>query len=206
MLESIYIELLKQYNIDLDSISILWNELNEKYSDKKRHYHNLTHLSDLYAQLQIVKPKLDDWNVILFSLFYHDAIYNATKKDNEERSAALAEKRMKQIGVSNSNIEKCYAQILATKSHNVSGDLDTNYFTDADLSILGKDWQMYNAYCENIRKEYIIYPNFLYRRGRQKVVKHFLEMNRIFKTEEFFELYETKAKDNLNKELNLLQK
>ena len=98
--------------------------------------------------------------IILFTLFYHDIVYNSLKSNNEEKSAELAEKRMTQISVSNEIIECCKAQILATKSHVKSTDSDTNYFTDADLSVLGQTWETYSIYYKNVRKEYAIYPDW----------------------------------------------
>jgi len=81
---------------------------------------------------------------------------------------------------------------------------DTNYLLDADLSVLGKDFETYLKYTQNIRKEYSIYPDFLYKPGRKKVLKHFLELESIFKTEYFKEKYEARAKENIAKELQLL--
>jgi predicted metal-dependent HD superfamily phosphohydrolase len=140
----------------------------------------------------------------LFTLYYHDIIYNSLKSDNEEKSAELAEKRMKQIFVSNDTLELCKKQILATKSHIKSTDSDTNYFTDADLSILGQDWDAYSSYYKNVRKEYSIYPDFVYNPGRKKVLNHFLSMDRIFKTAFFYNRFEIQAKRNLQKEMELL--
>jgi len=111
---------------------------------------------------------------------------------------------MIKIGAKPDEISLCKEQIIATEKHNHSLDLDTNYFTDADLSILGRNYDQYNKYCQNIRNEYSIYPNFLYNRGRKKVIKHFLLMNRIFKTEEFYNKFEEQAKFNLNQELKML--
>ncbi len=155
-------------------------------------------------ELRNVEEKIDNWKVILFSLFYHDIIYKTTKKDNEEKSAILATKRMTQIGVNNRDIQLCYQQIIATKNHRENSDSDTNYFTDADLSILGQNSSVYNTYCQNIRKEYAIYPTFLYNKGRKKVINHFLSQASIYKTTHFFEKYETQAKSNLTLELKRL--
>ena len=55
-------------------------------------------------------------------------------------------------------------------------------------------------YFKNVRKEYIFYPNFVYKNGRKKVIQHFLAMNPIFKTEYFYDKYEFQAKENLLKE------
>lgn len=204
MLKETFIELLTNYTDNDRLTNELWSEIEKRYSDKKRYYHTLQHLENLLTQLTEIKDKIQDWDSILFTLYYHDIIYNATKSDNEEKSAELAEKRLKQISVSNDKIEFCKRQILATKSHLKSTDRDTNYFTDADLSILGQDWKTYSLYFKNVRKEYSIYPNLVYNPGRKKVLNHFLEMDRIFKTEFFHDKFETQAKINLTNELNSL--
>jgi predicted metal-dependent HD superfamily phosphohydrolase len=132
---------------------------------------------------------------------YHDAVYNPLKKDNEEKSAVFAEERMKFINVPSPVIERCKNHILVTKSHRESADPDTNIFTDADLSILGQDWETYLEYCRQVRKEYSIYPDMMYNPGRKKALEHFLQMERIFKTDAFFEKYEVKAKENIKREI-----
>jgi predicted metal-dependent HD superfamily phosphohydrolase len=100
---------------------------------------------------------------------------------------------------------RCSQLILATKDHAVSPDPDFIFFTDADLSILGKDNDVYTNYCQQIRKEYKYYPDIIYKPGRQKVLNHFLGMKHIYKTPYFQDLYEEKARKNLEKELTLLK-
>ncbi|MNL39457.1 hypothetical protein D3C87_1617380 [compost metagenome] len=112
---------------------------------------------------------------------------------------------MKQIGVSNHVIDLCRKQILATKSHLESTDSDTNYFTDADLSILGQAWEMYAMYSQNVRKEYAIYSNSIYRAGRLKVLNHFLSKHCIYKTSYFHQKFEQQAQDNLKNEVVQLE-
>jgi predicted metal-dependent HD superfamily phosphohydrolase len=70
-----------------------------------------------------------------------------------------------------------------------------------DLCILGADPIKYVDYCGRIRKEYNIIPDIIYKPGRAKVLKHFLEMERIFKTKHFFQLYEEQARLNIGAEL-----
>jgi predicted metal-dependent HD superfamily phosphohydrolase len=205
MLKESFIELTAKYTGNTALINKLWNEIAESYSDKNRHYHTLLHLDNLFKQLTEVRNEIKEWDTVLFTLYYHDIVYNSLKSDNEERSAKLAKKRMIQLSVPNEMIEKCKNQILATKSHLEHGDSDTNYFTDADLSVLGQDWDVYSTYFKNVRKEYSIYPDLIYNTGRKKVLKHFLAMPRIFKTDYFFNKFEQLAKLNLQKELELLQ-
>ncbi|HPN19695.1 MAG TPA: hypothetical protein PK546_09120 [Chitinophagales bacterium] len=203
-LKEIFSNLLINYTTNSSLINELWDEVEKNYSGKNRHYHTLQHLENLLITLTEVKSEIQNWESILFTLFYHDIIYTALKSDNEENSALLAEKRMQQLSVSNDIIERCKNQILATKSHSKSTDSDTNYFTDADLSVLGQPWEIYSLYYKNVRKEYAIYPDFIYNTGRKKVIQHFLSMNSIYKTDYFYNQFEKVAKENLMKELSYL--
>ncbi|MCU0469011.1 MAG: hypothetical protein MUF58_10435 [Arcicella sp.] len=203
MLKQTFIELLSRYTHDQDLITKFWTEIEQNYTQPKRYYHTLNHLEHLLQQLTEVKSLLKDWDVMLFSLYYHDVIYNALKSDNEQKSAELAEKRMNEIGVPPSMITDCKAQIMATKAHFWSENADTNFFTDADLSILGQSWEVYSQYFQHVRKEYSIYPDFMYNSGRKKVLKHFLAMEKIFKTAYFYDKFEQQARVNLEKELKL---
>jgi predicted metal-dependent HD superfamily phosphohydrolase len=128
-------------------------------------------------------------------------VYDTLKSNNEEKSANLAERRMEDLEVSEEIVARVVEMILATKTHVVSENQDINYFTDADLSILGKDWEVYNQYAKQVRNEYAIYPDLLYNPGRKKVLKHFLEMNQIYKTDYFTQKYEEQARLNLSREL-----
>jgi len=204
MLKNTFLNLLATYSNDNSLNILLWQEIEKNHSGKKRYYHTLKHLENLLFQLTPIKEKINHWGTILFTLFYHDVIYNSLKNNNEEKSAELAIERMEQLSVPKEIIENCYSQILATKSHKIAEDSDTNYFTDADLSILGQDWEVYAQYYKNVRKEYAIYPNLVYNSGRKKALQHFLAMKRIFKTEYFHQKFEETARKNIQREIELL--
>ena len=204
MLKNIFFELTKKYTGDLLLIQTRWTEIEKKYSDTKRHYHTLFHLENLISQLEEVKNQIVDWDIILFAVFYNDIIYKSTKTNNEEKSAELATKRLHEINFPQNKISGCAALILATKKHLQTGNSDTDLFTDADLSILGQSWDQYAVYCKQIRKEYSIYPDLIYKPGRKKVVNHFLRMDRIYKSDYFYKKFELQAKENLLRELESL--
>ena len=82
--------------------------------------------------------------------------------------------------------------------------LKGRYFTDADLAILGSDYDKYIHYVKSIRKEYKFYPDFVYNPGRKKVLEHFIQMTRIYKTDFFFSRYEEQARKNMNDEIRQL--
>lgn len=179
----------------------LWLEIEKKYSEKKRHYHNLVHLENMFAELDAVKDKISDFTDISFSVFYHDVIYEASSRSNEEESAGLAEKRLQKLNIGQDSVIRIFQQIIATKTHQRSDDEDTNYLLDADLSILGKETTVYFDYTKKIRKEYSIYPDIFYKPGRKKVLRHFLQLESIFKTDHFKARYEEQARENIRLEL-----
>ncbi len=202
MLKAVFSELVFKYSNTHKNK--LWQEIEEAYTDKKRYYHNLTHLANMYDELLLCQEKITDWDTILFALFYHDIIYKPIKNDNEEKSAELAVKRLTEIGFPKHRIELCYTHILATKSHIINTNTDTNLFTDADLSILGYPWSKYEAYRKAVRREYAYYPDLLYNPGRKKVLVHFLEMQYLYKTSFFKAKYEAAAHENIHREITML--
>jgi len=201
-LESRFLELIGHFTDDADYMADCWEEIRYQYSSPKRPYHNLAHLGTMISELEQVKERIGDWETILFSVFYHDVIYAATRKDNEQKSAVIMKERL--LKTRFEQTEVCFEQILATKQHLISKDSDTNYLLDADLVILGKSWEDYHQYTIDVRTEYKIYPDLLYRPGRIRVLKHFLGLPQIYKTEVFDKRYEAQAQENLSRELKAL--
>jgi len=187
--------------IDANRISDI---VHKAYSRPSRHYHTMAHLDNLHAQLLPVWNRLEDADAVVFAIAFHDLVYSNRVKNNERRSAERATELLGQAGIDPRTIQRCANHILATATHSLSDDPDTNFFTDADLSILGAAPQAYRRYAEQVRKEYGIYPDFLYIPGRRKVLAHFLTMPCIFKTEHFQQRYEAQARINLRDELDRL--
>jgi len=203
MLKTIFQQLIVKYFTDIPLAESLWQEIENKYS-VDRYYHNLHHLENMYFELEQVKKIIVDWDTVVFALFYHDIIYNPASTDNEEKSAEVATATLSAITFPKDQIEKCEAIILATKSHIEFADSDFNYFTDADLSILGQSWEVYLLYAHNIRKEYSAYPDLIYKSGRKKILSDFLKKDRIYKTNFFSLKFEKSARENLKQEMSLV--
>lgn len=204
MFEQVFKTELRLYTDDPEKINRFWQEIEKNYSSKGRYYHTLTHLDNLLAELLPIRERISNWTTLIFSIAYHDIIYKSSTSNNEEMSARLAFERLSSIAVPAEICQNCASQIQATKKHDLSEQGDTNYFTDADLAILGANAVDYKNYTQAIRKEYRMYPNFLYKPGRKKVLAHFLEMPTIYKTEYFRERYEEVARENLRWELREL--
>jgi predicted metal-dependent HD superfamily phosphohydrolase len=196
-----YTELLSKIGFEENTILRLWLDLEKAYSSKSRYYHNLNHLSEMTAYYDLYASNLKFPNEVLYAIFYHDIIYKVTRKDNELKSAEYA----LEILPINAKLNKelVFDMICATQLHQFNDNEDINWLIDFDLKILAKDWDDYKIYFEQIRKEYKIYPNILYKPGRKKALEHFLENEFIFQTKEFRNKYEGKARENIKQEINL---
>jgi len=202
MIKQKFLNLIRKYSENEDYNLECWNEIENNYSSKSRHYHNLEHLENMLSELNKIKLEVKNLDCLLFAIYYHDIIYKSTKSNNEHQSALIFNNRIAKTSFD--KLSECMSQIKATKEHKISDDNDTNILLDIDLSVLGKKPEEYKKYSESIRKEYHIYPDFMYRRGRKKVLKSILELDFIYKTAFFKQEYEIQAKENLKLEIKQL--
>ncbi|EAZ91218.1 HD domain-containing protein [Crocosphaera chwakensis] len=204
-LKKTWLKLIGQYSINPSLQKKLWSEIETAYQQPERFYHNLEHLIYLVELGIQYQSHIEDFNTLLFAIFYHDIIYQIKEKDNEIKSAELAVEKLSLIKYPQTQIRKCYYQIIATKKHELNQDKDTNLLLDFDLAILGEKRNKYLEYAENIRKEYLIYPDHIYNQGRRQVLQEFLERNFLYKTKLFQDKFEETARKNLNWELGQLR-
>ncbi|TAH20229.1 MAG: hypothetical protein EAZ08_06265, partial [Cytophagales bacterium] len=199
LITNIWEELADTYAMPKDESEKVWKKLIQAYTHKSRYYHNLTHIEDLLGQAQTHQNHLQDRDSILLAILFHDVVYKASKSDNEKESAVFAQKVMQAMTITAHKISKVYAYIMATKKHEpATDDSDLQFLLDIDLSILASTPTQYKLYTEQIRKEYSIYPDFLYRNGRRKAMESFLERPQIFYF--YNEEYENKARENIKNE------
>jgi predicted metal-dependent HD superfamily phosphohydrolase len=173
----------------------------------KEHYHTVEHIDSMFRSAQKFSFPMEPQ--LVFSIFYHDVIYDSKKHDNEELSAQLAEKSLTALGLNQPLIYQISQLILCTKKHKaVDGDLraTSEILLDLDLLILGTAQEIYDDYAAKIRKEYSWVPEDQYRSGRAKILSSFLERPIIYFNEEIRADNEELARKNLERELNILQK
>ncbi|MCS7194534.1 MAG: hypothetical protein NZ849_06425 [Meiothermus sp.] len=170
----------------------LLDELLTRYAEPQRYYHNLAHLEHLLGLLP-QDPRLE------LAAWFHDAVYDPTRTDNEEESARLAQKRLAALGLSQELIGEVLRIVRATRTHRAEDPL-TALFLDADLAILGADPKTYARYAQAIRKEYSWLPEVVFRQRRAELLRDFLSRPRIYQTKRFAGL-EGAARQNLAWEL-----
>lgn len=182
--------------------STVFEELADLYSEPLRHYHTLEHIADLLALSARHRETLGQPDVVDLAIFFHDAIYDVSRHDNEVRSADLARARLAAACVPG-HLRLRVGELIEATRHGEGRqtDGDCDLLLDLDLSILAAEDARYVAYSKAIRKEYGQYSDADYARGRAKVLEGFLARAAIFRTPELYAAMEAKARENLASEL-----
>lgn len=195
-------ELCTTINLPKDISERYFLDLKKHYSESHRAYHNMSHIWSLLHISQVYQKHVIDPITLQLAIWYHDIIYNPLKKNNEQKSADYFKKLFSQF-LNEKQLLEVDNMIVSTAKHMpISDSHDLSLLLDFDLAILSTESSIYKAYSEAIRKEYWIYPDFLYHKGRRKVLKHFLERPQIYFNGFFREKNEKQARENLSGELN----
>lgn len=179
----------------------LYRQLVACYAEPHRRYHTIRHLNECFVHLENVHALADHPEEVELALWFHDAIYNTSRKDNEQRSAEWARDSVLAAGVSSDTADRVYELIMATMHDAISVGKDAEVLVDIDLGILGAEEGRFDEYEVQVREEYAWVPESLYRAARRKVLEEFTSRKWIYSTERFRSQYETRARDNLARSL-----
>lgn len=191
-------------SLDLPPSIDTFDRLVEQYSEPHRYYHTVQHLEDCLALLDEFKPQISRPGEVELALWFHDAIYNTRKTDNEEKSADRAGQFLRDASATDDLITTVCTHILATKHHGDVSLPGSQWVVDIDLAVLGQAPAIYDSYAENIRREYAWVPGFVFRKKRRSILQSFLERDSIYLTGHFRTRYEHQARENIRRELAVL--
>lgn len=210
-LRTIWFGFNKHLGIPEEFISRWWAIVEARYSETQRHYHTLAHIEDMFHKFEIVKGKLRSPESVSLAIFFHDIIYEPTKRDNEEQSAELFQQYSQESSIDQNLTDVVVDWIIATKKHQTPehltsgayGQTDLHYFLDMDMAVLGRPNSEYTTYVEQIEMEYNHMSKEAFNSGRTTVMKNFLKVPNIFATKEFRDLYEHQARQNIENEISV---
>ena len=199
-LEKSWFELHRHYHFS--EPQKIFNKLIAAYSEKQRAYHTLQHVYECLILLESIRSDLKDAYSVGLALWFHDAIYDPQAKDNELKSAELFGRYMAQ-DLSVEIVEKIKRWIIATQEHEATDELDLQFLLDIDLAILAAEPQRFAEYEQQIQQEYAWVDPDVYSIKRKEVLAHFYQTEPLYQTEYFQQNFEQKAKQNLNRILNI---
>jgi predicted metal-dependent HD superfamily phosphohydrolase len=175
----------------------LFNQLVAAYSEPRRHYHTLQHLRECLDLFDGVRHMAARPAEVELALWFHDAVYDPQRDDNEERSADWAHHAMLAAGLPKDAAARVHALVMATKHAGSPHDPDAQLLVDVDLAILGAPPQRFDESDAQVRREYAHVPDADFRDGRRRILRGFLERPRLYATEYFRRRFEAQARENL---------
>jgi predicted metal-dependent HD superfamily phosphohydrolase len=182
----------------------LHDELIARYGEPHRRYHTPRHLGECFEKLDAVRALAEHPAEIELALWFHDAIYDTKRRDNEKKSAEWARASALAAGVPAAACDRVHALVMATRHKAIPHGTDAGLLVDVDLSILGAPRERFDEYERQVREEYAWVLDFLYRRERRKILKDFLSRERIFSSAHFRDRYEEQARSNIERSLEQL--
>ena len=195
-----------------DVVELVGADLLSRWADPARRYHTTTHLVEMFWALEELEERheIDDRQCSLARLaaWFHDAVYDpaAGQGSNEADSATLARKTLRQLSLSDGDVDAVDRLVRLTARHDADAaePLDAA-FHDADLWILSAATERFDEYCDQVRQEYSHVPDAAYRKGRIAILGPLLHRDRIYRTSHALHSWETPARINLGRELTRLR-
>jgi len=177
--------------------------LAKQYTDKERKYHSLNHVIYMFNLAEEFKTRVNNWKAFYLAIWFHDTIQNKLTA-NEKQSAQKCLEAIEELKLP-ADAREAAPLILATESHGKSDSSDAKLFVDLDLAILGSCKKEYRQYAQQCRAKYKV-PNFLYRRGRIRILEKFLQRTQIYQSNLLRKRFEHQARINLTLEIGELKK
>ena len=179
--------------------NLLFEALIAAYREPHRRYHTVQHLEECFHHFDLIRAGAEEPAEIELALWFHDAIYDTRRHDNEERSAQWARESI--VPVSRETAERVHALVMTTKHTAVPEGIDAQILVDVDLWILGAPPQRFDEYEVQVRDEYAWVPTALYRRERRRILSGLASRPTVFSTPVFAARFEGQARGNLARAL-----
>ncbi|MBW8486320.1 HD domain-containing protein [Actinomadura parmotrematis] len=180
--------------------------LDARYAEPHRRYHTRAHLAAVLDLVDELAGHADDADAVRLAAWFHDAVYDPQRGDNEERSARLAARMLGDTDLPAASVEEVVRLVELTATHDpADGDRNGAVLCDADLGVLGADPAGYAAYAAAVREEYAFVPEEIFRAGRAEVLTNLLALPALFHTPQARDRFEAAARRNMETELTLLR-
>ncbi|WP_457281372.1 HD domain-containing protein [Polaromonas sp. P5_D5] len=170
-----------------------------RYSEPHRKYHTVQHLGECLSHFEGVRDLAEQPAEVEMALWFHDAIYDTQRHDNEEKSADWAREVLLAHGTAEAAAQRVHDLVMATRHTALPDSPDEQLLVDIDLSILGAGPARFAEYEQQIRDEYAFVPAAVFRQKRGEILQGFLDRPVIYSTAHFHETLEARARENLRK-------
>lgn len=181
----------------------VWQALVDAYASPPRAYHSLAHVGACLRDLDEAAP--GGAAGIETAVWFHDAVYQPLRSDNEARSADLMRALLGPLGVDPQILHDAHRLIMVTAHHAGTTAEDEAVIADVDLAVLAGDPAAYDRYADAIREEYGAVTDDQYAAGRARFLTAMLESPSLYRTAwAGVRGLEARARTNMGRELERL--
>lgn len=167
-----------------------------RYAEPHREYHDQRHLTEVLDALDLLSAH----RTVHLAAWFHDAVYDPQRADNEERSADLAALML--ADHLPGEVAEVARLVRLTAGHQpADSDAAGAALCDADLAILGASPDRYDEYAVAVRQEYAHVTDADFARGRAAILRDLLDRTPLYRTETGRSRWERAARSNLRREL-----
>jgi predicted metal-dependent HD superfamily phosphohydrolase len=199
--------MLRRWRAVLDSPEAeqVGRDLVERWSEPHRQYHTLEHLELVLSTVDSHAGEARDADAVRLAAWFHDAVYDPRRTDNEDMSAALAARVLPGLGVPEDRVTSVTRLVRLTATHAPSPvDRDGILLCDADLAVLAGEPEQYAAYRAAVRAEFAHVPDEAFRTGRAAVLRHLAALPELYRLPALHDQWEERARANITAELQTL--
>ncbi len=168
-----------------------------RWAEPHRRYHTPQHLHECLALFERDRAIAEHPGEVAIALWFHDAIYDTARHDNEAASADWASRVLLQAGAAPDVAARVHALIMATCHSEVPATADAKLLVDIDLAILGAEPARFAEYERQIRDEYGLVPEAVFRERRAAILRGFLDRLSLFSTPTYVDRFDAPARANL---------
>ena len=173
-----------------------WADLQDHYGTNI--YHDFSHISMGLYELEKDLTFLEFREDLEFAYFYHDIIVGCRDAEILSSMFAINVRNSMKLILFPNIIAECIAETKFANlmDHEMKKFRELNVIHDMDLIILGKDWNTFINYDDNIVMEY---GTSFDKNKRAEILYGFYENKKIYRTERYLDLYQNQAKSNLKR-------
>ena len=182
----------------------LHGALLQRYTEPHRKYHSAQHLLACLVHFELLRDQAEREHEVQVALWFHDAVYEIGRSDNELRSAEWARSALRAAGATEPCAQRVFDLVMVTRHDVAPRTRDQQVLLDIDLSILGQPDAVFDEYERQVTDEFASVAPAQRRVRRSQILQQFLDRPRLYHTERFFDLFETQARANLARSIRQL--
>jgi predicted metal-dependent HD superfamily phosphohydrolase len=182
-----------------------------RYREPHRSHHTERHLDEMLSLFDELRGRFKHPVAVLAAIYWHDAVYDPARSDNEAASAALLVRDLTG-STGRLTVARAASLVMATREHAVPDGMspglaaDCALFLDTDMWVLGSPPERYAEYETGIEREYQpLFGRDAYRFGRIEFLTSTLKRGHLFLTPYFATRHTRQARENMARAIDNLR-